>query len=96
MGMGPLPWVLNAELFVPETKPFFAPIAASSSWVWSGAVMLLMPWVEKEMGAGLAYLIFSVPVFGIAIIVILWPKTTTGGEVELVDMGSSSDESLDA
>ena len=88
--------MLNAELFVPETKPFFAPIAASSSWVWSGAVMLLMPWVEKEMGAGLAYLIFSVPVFGIAIIVILWPKTTTGGEVELVDMGSSSDESLDA
>ena len=88
--------MLNAELFVPETKPFFAPIAASSSWVWSGAVMLLMPWVEKEMGTGLAYLIFSVPVFGIAIIVILWPKTTTGGEVELVDMGSSSDESLDA
>ena len=59
--------------------------------------MLLMPWMEKEMGAGLAYLIFSVPVFlGIAIIVILWPKTTTGGEVELVDMSSSSDESLDA
>ena len=96
MGMGPLPWVLNAELFVPETKPFFAPIAASSSWVWSGAVMLLMPWVEKEMGTGLAYLIFSVPVFlGITIIVMLWPKTTTDVEVELVDMSSSSDESLD-
>ena len=42
MGMGPLPWVMNAELFSKEAQATSASLCASFNWVCSFLVVKVM------------------------------------------------------
>ena len=59
MGMGPLPWLLNAELFAKEAKAPCSSICASFNWVCSFLVVKFSPNLETMIGASGSYLTFA-------------------------------------
>ena len=51
MGMGPLPWVMNAELFSIESKATSSSLCASFNWLCSFLVVKFSPSLESMIGA---------------------------------------------
>ena len=54
MGMGPLPWVMNAELFSIESKASSS-LCASFNWLCSFLVVKFSPTLESMIGASGSY-----------------------------------------
>ena len=84
MGMGPLPWVLNAELFAKEAKAPSSSFCASFNWVCSFLVVKFSPSLETVIGASGSYLTFAaLAAAGTFIIVMVVPETKGKTEEEI-------------
>ena len=84
LGMGPLPWVLNAELFSEEAKAKSAALCASSNWIFSFIAVKFFPTLEASIGAGISYLSFSVFAAGGSFLIwMLVPETKGKTEEEI-------------
>ena len=59
LGMGPLPWVVNSELFAREASSTSSSWAAASNWVCSFLVVKFTPSIEADVGIGPTYLSFA-------------------------------------
>ena len=59
IGIGPLAWTLNAELFAPEAKTLAAPITFCFNWFCAFVVTKYEPEVENLIGASGAYFLFA-------------------------------------
>ena len=76
MGMGPLPWVMNAELFSKEAKATSSSLCASFNWLCSFLVVKFSPTLESQIGASGSYLTFAIlALFGTVWIGISVPET---------------------
>lgn len=84
MGMGPLPWVLNAELFSKEAKAPSSSLCASFNWLCSFMVVKFSPRIETVIGASGSYLSFAaLAAVGTLLIVITVPETKGRTEEEI-------------
>ena len=59
LGMGPLPWVVNSELFAREASSTSSSVAAATNWVCSFLVVKFTPSIEADVGIGPTYLSFA-------------------------------------
>ena len=76
MGMGPLPWVMNAELFAIESKAASSSLCASFNWLCSFLVVKFSPMLESMIGASGSYLSFAALAFlGTVLIGLTVPET---------------------
>ena len=84
MGMGPLPWVMNAELFSKEAKSSSSSMCASFNWFCSFTVVKFSPTLESWIGASGSYLSFALLAFvGTLMIGLLVPETKGRTEEEI-------------
>ena len=84
MGMGPLPWVMTAELFSKEAKATSSSLAASFNWLCSFLVVKFSPTLETMIGASGSYLMFAVLAFlGTGLIGATVPETRGKTEEEI-------------
>jgi len=76
IGFGPLPWVLNSELFPKEAKGPAAAICASFNWLCSFLVVKFEPNLEDVMNNHGAYFLFSaICGLGTLFIIVFVPET---------------------
>ena len=76
MGLGPLPWVMNAELFSAPAKSTSSSLCASFNWLCSFTVVKFSPTLETWIGASGSYLSFALLAFtGTLLIGFLVPET---------------------
>ena len=84
MGMGPLPWVMTAELFSKEAKATSSSLAASFNWLCSFLVVKFSPTLEAMIGASGSYLMFAALAFlGTGLIGVTVPETRGKTEEEI-------------
>ena len=84
MGMGPLPWVMTAELFSKEAKATSSSLAASFNWLCSFLVVKFSPTLEAMIGASGSYLMFAALAFlGTGLIGATVPETRGKTEEEI-------------
>ena len=50
LGMGPLPWVVNSEIFAREAKAASSSLCASFNWLCSFLVVKFSPNIENLIG----------------------------------------------
>ena len=90
LGMGPLPWVLNSELFAREAKSTSSSLGAASNWLCSFLVVKFAPSLEAAVGTGPTYLSFAVlAAAGTFLIVIAVPETKGRTEEEVAALWGS-------
>ena len=76
MGMGPLPWVMNTELFSIQSKATSSSLCASFNWLCSFLVVKFSPTLESMIGASGSYLSFAALAFlGTVLIGLTVPET---------------------
>lgn len=95
MGMGPLPWVMTAELFSKEAKATSSSLAASFNWLCSFLVVKFSPTLEALIGASGSYLLFAGLAFlGTLLIWVTVPETRGKTEEEIARhfMGRASSD----
>ena len=81
VGLAPIPWLLNNEMFSREAKSTSSSYAAASNWLISYIVVLYTPSFEAAFGEGVTYLCYAlVAAFGILLIVSFVPESK--GKVE--------------
>ena len=84
LGMGPLPWVLNSELFAREAKSTSSSLGAASNWLCSFLVVKFAPSLEAAVGTGPTYLSFAIlAAAGTFLIVVAVPETKGKTEEEV-------------
>merc|ERR1719318_2436185 len=97
MGMGPLPWVLNAELFATEAKAPCSSLCASVNWVCSFLVVKFSPSLEGVIGASGSYLTFAaLAACGTLLIVVTVPETKGKTEEEVQQGFKDTSEDLES
>merc|ERR1712126_573083 len=84
MGMGPLPWVMNAELFSKEAKATSSSFCASFNWLCSFLVVKFSPTLESMVGASGSYLSFAALAFFGTILIALTVPETKGKTAEQI------------
>ena len=93
LGMGPLPWVLNSELFAREAKSTSSSLGAASNWLCSFLVVKFAPSLEAAVGTGPTYLSFAVlAAAGTFLIVIAVPETKGRTEEEVAALWGKSNK----
>ena len=94
MGMGPLPWLLNAELFAKEAKAPCSSLCASFNWVCSFLVVKFSPNLETVIGASGSYFSFAaLAAAGTLLIGVMVPETKGKTEEEIQNIFISNRES---
>ena len=84
LGLGPLPWVLNAELFSAPAQSTSSSLCASFNWICSFTVVKFSPTLETWIGASGSYLSFALLAFiGTLLIGLLVPETKGKTEAEI-------------
>ena len=96
MGMGPLPWVLNAELFSKEAKAPSSSLCASFNWLCSFMVVKFSPSIETLIGASGSYLSFAALAAGGTLLIVLTVPETKGKTEEEIKQIFEQTISLDA
>lgn len=87
LGMGPLPWVLNSELFSREAKSMSSSLGAASNWLCSFLVVKFAPSLEAAVGTGTTYLAFAgLAAAGTLLIVVAVPETRGRTEEEVAKL----------
>jgi len=84
VGLGPVPWVLNIELFPQEARGLAASLCVSFNWACSYVVVYLGNMLGQELGSCTCFFIFSgVCAFG-ALFTLIWvPETKGRSEAEM-------------
>ena len=76
IGLAPLAWVLNSELFPKEVKTPASTLGATSNWTFAFMVVYFDPITEKALAKYVCYFFFAgVSIFGSVLIYFLVPET---------------------
>ncbi|KAL7538806.1 hypothetical protein ACHAXR_008809 [Thalassiosira sp. AJA248-18] len=77
IGLGPIPWLIVAEMF--EAKPFSNPVSISCqvNWACNFIVGLIFPYLHEHLGA-FSFVPFAVVLLITIIFVIMWLPETKG------------------
>ena len=84
LGLGPLPWLLNSELFTSAARPASSAVGATVNWLAAFLVVKAAPLVEAAVGSAALYLgLAAVGAAGGALALVALPETRgrTEGEV---------------
>merc|ERR1711892_634255 len=92
MGMGPLPWVLNAELFSKEAKAPCSSFCASFNWLCSFMVVKFSPSLETLIGASGSYFTFAALAAGGTFLIVMAVPETKGRTEEEIQQGFKDPE----
>ncbi len=75
-GLGPLPLIVNAEIFLPEARSLAASVAISFNWCCGLAVTKLSGGLESEWGRCAPFLAYgSVCLLGTGVFLLFLPET---------------------
>lgn len=58
-----MPYIVNAEMFLPETKSLASSITLSSNWLWAFVIPFAFIPAEKAVGIEGVFLFFAVVSF---------------------------------
>ena len=76
IGFGPLPWVMNSELFPKEAKNLASTIGAMSNWFCAFLIVYFYPMAEKAIGKYVCYFFFGgICLVGAVLIHLFVPET---------------------
>ena len=76
IGFGPLPWVLNSELFPKEAKALASSIGAMFNWFCAFLIVYFYPMTEKALNKYVCYFFFAaICLLGAVFIHFLVPET---------------------
>ena len=76
IGLAPLAWVLNSELFPKEVKTPASTLGATSNWTFAFLVVYFYPITEKALAKYVCYFFFAgVSILGSVLIYFLVPET---------------------
>ena len=76
IGLAPLAWVLNSELFPKEVKTPASTLGATSNWTFAFMVVYFDPITEKALAKYVCYFFFAgVSILGSVLIYFLVPET---------------------
>ncbi|EDV36329.1 uncharacterized protein Dana_GF12909 [Drosophila ananassae] len=76
LGFGPIPWLINAELFSEDAKALAGGIAGTCNWTFAFCVTLLFPILNEALGACPCFAIFAgFAVAAVVFILFLVPET---------------------
>ncbi|KAF5293484.1 hypothetical protein FQA39_LY02969 [Lamprigera yunnana] len=59
LGLGPIPWMVNGELFAQEVKGIANGITISSNWIFLFIVTKTLPTIMQDFGPHIAFYFFS-------------------------------------
>ena len=86
-GFGPLPWTVNAEIFLPESKALSSSIGFCFNWACAIRVTKYEPKLEEAISTSGAYLFFAgVCAIGAAFVHFCVPETKGKTSNELRQM----------
>ncbi len=84
LGLGSLPWTINAEIHPAESKSISSSFAVSAAWLFSFFVTKFQPEFEHAMGASGMYFMFgSIVAVGAVLTWLFLPETKNLGEEEI-------------
>ena len=76
IGFGPLPWVMNSELFPKEAKNLASSIGAMFNWFCAFLIVYFYPMTEKAIGKDVCYFFFGgVCLVGAVLVQLFVPET---------------------
>lgn len=84
LGVGPLPFTINAEIFPPESKAISASLVCSAQAFFSFVVTKFQPEFESLMGtSGIYYMYGTSCAVAFVFILVLFPETKGKSEEEI-------------
>jgi len=84
LGLGPIPWILNVELFPSEVRGAGGSVCTAFNWFVSYLTVIGGAYVEQKIGAETCYFIYGgVCLFGAAFTLLFVPETKGRTEQEL-------------
>ncbi len=84
--MGPLPFAINAEIFLPEARSVSASVAGAFNWLCAFIVTKFESDLEEAIGAYGAYFLYaSCCVAGAAVVLLFVPETKNASPQEIRD-----------
>jgi SP family facilitated glucose transporter-like MFS transporter 8 len=84
LGMGPIPWLLLAEIFPTDVRGVAASIATATNWTSSFVVTLTFEPIEDAIGESATFLAFALMCLCALIFVAVLVPETKGRSVEQV------------
>ncbi|XP_032589874.2 facilitated trehalose transporter Tret1-2 homolog [Drosophila grimshawi] len=76
VGLGPVPWLMMAELFSEDVKSVAGSIAGTSNWLSAFMVTKIFPVMENNIGPAATFWVFSgISLLGFVYILIYVPET---------------------
>jgi len=82
IGYGPLPWVMNVELFSSEARVPASALCGSANWLFSYLVVSTVPIIQDATSASFCYFMFSAICLVSALFVIFIAPETKGKSEE--------------
>lgn len=90
MGFGPIPWMIVAELFLPQTRGIASSLASCFNWILAFIVTKFFSDMVDGMGRGPTFWLFMAILFGGALFVQFVVKETKGKSFEQIQADLSS------
>ena len=78
IGFGPVPWMMNGELFSAEAKSVGASLATAMNWICAFLVSKFYPNIEKALHTSGSYWLFAAVCAAGTLYVILFVPETKG------------------
>ncbi len=95
LGIGPLPWVINGELFPEECKSISATVSAATSWFMAFVVTKFTSDLQSALGTSGSYFLYaSITAFGVLSILLTVPETKGKTQEEMRRYFQKSSASL--
>lgn len=84
MGMGPIPWLVNGELFAPEIKGPANGITVTTNWIVLFAITKTFPTIAADLGPNYAFYMYSAFLALCAIFVRFFVPETRGKTLQQI------------
>lgn len=90
LGFGPIPWMIVAELFLPQTRGVASSLASCFNWILAFLVTKFFSDMVAGMGAGPTFWVFMAVLLAGSLFVFFIVKETKGKSFEQIqaDLGS--------
>lgn len=84
IGFGPIPWVMNVELFPKEARPITSALCTTFNWMCSYLVVSLTPSLQVAAGYAVCYYLFSgVALLAVLFVTLILPETKGKSEEDM-------------
>ncbi|KAK4874421.1 hypothetical protein RN001_013781 [Aquatica leii] len=86
VGLGPILWMINGELFAPNVKGIANGITMTTNWGFLSIVTKSFPIVMSSIGPHFTFYLFSLSMFGCAIFIRFFVPETRGKSLEQIQI----------